>query len=187
MTKIRKQWTISLLKDAIKAQKSFFETWGKTERITELTDQEIKVIKEAFILRIHPLLCFDMIVKANKGKAIELLLDWYLGKGVCPETKHGGYESELNVMLNDLSEFHGIEALSELLNSDNFDKGKLNDPRVLRSFQEALEIEDAEYTVIHVNGAKQEYSIKRSVENLQTDFAGRSIYDVKKQEGYEYN
>jgi len=101
-------------------------------------------LERLILLGIEVLNAFELLVRIDPARAVELLLRRYLGRGVSPDTKFGGYEFELSTMVDDLVEIQGEGALAELVASERFDPGKLDDPRVLRSFSEALSCEPDE-------------------------------------------
>ncbi|MCA9691911.1 MAG: hypothetical protein R3A51_20705 [Nannocystaceae bacterium] len=99
---------------------------------------------EALILaRVEVLNAFELLIRISPERAITMLLRLYLGSGVSPDTKFGGYESELDVALDDLRELAGERALQRLVCSSQFDVEKWQDPRVLRSFAGALSTDAA--------------------------------------------
>jgi hypothetical protein len=91
--------------------------------------------------RIEVLNAFEFLVRLAPKRAADMLLRLYLGRGVSPDTKFGGYEFELSTMVDDLVELAGEAALTSLVKSDRFDPDKLEDPRVQRCFSEALSCE----------------------------------------------
>lgn len=101
-------------------------------------------LEQLILLRVEVLNAFELMVRLDPKRSARLLLRLYLGRGVSPDTKFGGYEFELSTMVDDLVEFEGAEALAELVRSARFDPSKLDDPRVARSFSEALSCEPDE-------------------------------------------
>lgn len=76
---------------------------------------------------------------------MQALIHWYLGKGVHPDNKFGGYTFELSTMLDDLREIAGEYALWQLIHLDAFDRNRLDDPRVREAFCDALDISQQDF------------------------------------------
>lgn len=104
----------------------------------------VDLLSRLFVMRIEVLRCFELLLSLDSRKAIRLLFDLYLGPGVAPDRKFGGYEGELWVMLDDLVEIRGESALRELVGSPSFDRLKLGDPRLIRALCNVLSLEEPE-------------------------------------------
>ncbi len=115
---------------------------------SDLNDEDCRVLGpllEALILRrVEVLPSFELLLTVDPGRGSSLLLRRYLGQGVNVDGKFGGYEFELATMLDDLVELGPTMSLDALVQSDQFDLGKLQDPRVRRAFAEALSLEPTE-------------------------------------------
>ncbi len=85
-----------------------------------------------------------MLVTLSPESAIEMLLARYLGKSVDPDRKFGGFEFELDSMLDDLCKIAGKDQLSILIQNENFAPSSLEDARVRRSSAEALELDESQ-------------------------------------------
>jgi DNA-directed RNA polymerase alpha subunit len=105
------------------------------------------VLCNLIISRIDILNSFELLVRLDPDRALRVLTRCYLGKGVSPDTKHGGYESELSIMLDDIVEISGEPTLRKLVKL-NIDEETMKDKRVIRSFCDALSL-DAEIEFLH--------------------------------------
>ena len=101
----------------------------------------VQLLCRLIIARIFPANAFEFLVKADLDAAFEMLLRRYVGKGVCPDTKFGGYQFELSTMLTDLVETQGETSLYRLLQHANFNRDLFSDQRLLDSIYKALDIE----------------------------------------------
>lgn len=128
------------LQAVAKLDEMFKQTSG--DAILEMSSDERARLAEnleAMILRrIEVANAFEWLARLDRPRATNVLLRRYLGRGVCPDNKFGGYESELSTMLEDFVEVQGIEALSELVVADRFDSEKVSDSRVARAFAEVV-------------------------------------------------
>lgn len=138
----------SMAADAISSHDAIMELWRKlpvaeTARHCDQTDVELlsKLIK----YRIYPANAFELLARVDLDRALEALLRRYVGVGVSADRKFGGYYFELSVMIDDLKEIAGEQALRRLISLDGFDRGKLTDPRVVSSFTDALDIEPKDF------------------------------------------
>jgi hypothetical protein len=104
----------------------------------------IALLERLILKRVETTRAFHLLLKLDVQKCQQLLLRRYLGRHVSPDTKFGGYESELATMLSDLTEIHTPEALRQLVRQENFDWSKLDDSRVERAMCEALSLETHE-------------------------------------------
>lgn len=100
----------------------------------------VDLLKRSLAGRAELLCTFELLANLDVGVAKDQLLRFYLGQ-VCPDTKYGGYVFELETMLDDLTILHGEPALRALVRANDFDRLKLGDGRVVRSFCEALSLE----------------------------------------------
>lgn len=111
------------------------------------TGADIELLRQLIKSRIDPLNAFELLAQVDVSSAMQALLGWYLGKGVDPDTKFGGYTFELSTMLDDLYEIAGEDALRQLIHMDAFDRNRLDDPRVREAFCDALDIAPQEFAV----------------------------------------
>ena len=102
----------------------------------------VELLKQLFIARIYPVNAFAVLVKANLPAAIELLLRRYLGQGVDPDRKFGGYAFELSSMLYDLHEAHGEAGLQELIQNPRIRQALAANKRAAGAFAEALGVSE---------------------------------------------
>jgi hypothetical protein len=106
---------------------------------TRLEPSDIPVLRELIVRRIDVLPAFSRLVILDPQAARKVLLDRWLGYGVDPDTKYGGYAFELSSMLDDLREAGGDAALREVISDPRFARERLSDPRVLDSLGFALD------------------------------------------------
>ena len=106
---------------------------------------DIELLQQLIKSRIDPLNAFEMLVRIDPRTAMQALIHWYLGKGVHPDNKFGGYTFELSTMLDDLREIAGEYALWQLIHLDAFDRNRLDDPRVREAFCDALDISQQDF------------------------------------------
>ena len=108
-------------------------------------EHDIELLCELITRRIYPVNAFELLARIDLNAAFRVLLDLYVSSQVNPDRKFGGYYFELSIMLDDLKEIGGEQALRRLLALDRFDRRKLADHRVVDAFSEALEIEPEEF------------------------------------------
>lgn len=138
----------SVAKEAIESHDALAELWRKmpvAETAQRCGESDIELLRQLIEYRIYPVNAFELLARIDLRQAYSALLSLYVGKGVNPDGKFGGYYFELSVMLDDLKEIGGEEALRSLIALDGFDRGKLTDPRVATSFSDALDIEPHEF------------------------------------------
>lgn len=132
--------------EALSALKSALEE-ASTSRISVTKDEHTALcadLENLLLLRIEVLSAFELLVRLNPERAQAILLRRYLGRGVSPDRKFGGYEFELSTMLDDLVEIAGKNSLVGIVRSNLFDPEKLEDPRVVQSLAGALDCEPDE-------------------------------------------
>jgi len=108
----------------------------------DFNQNEIDIIKQLILTRLDILNSFEILVKADLNEAISILNRRYFGKHVDPDTKYGGFEFEISSMLSDVVEFAGEKALINILTSEKNSTKILNDERVLRAIEEAMDFGD---------------------------------------------
>src|SRR5262249_38046504 len=106
---------------------------AKVDSLPPHTAEDILLLKELIISRIYPLNVFGLLVRLDRASAIEVLLRRYVGRGVDPDTKFGGYQFELAGMLTDLVDVRGEAALRDLVQHHDFNPTVLEDSRVKAS------------------------------------------------------
>jgi hypothetical protein len=85
---------------------------------------------------------FELLLKLSPAAAIDVLLRRYLGEHVDPDTRAGGYEADLSVMLSDMVEILGAPAVEALIDGEQIAPAKLRDRRVLAALADALDVEE---------------------------------------------
>jgi hypothetical protein len=94
--------------------------------------------------RIQVVFGLEWLTRLAPQAAVELTIGHFLGPHTSPDTKFGGYENELGIILDDMVEIRGRVFLADIVRRSDFDRSKLDDERVVRAFGEALELpEDA--------------------------------------------
>jgi hypothetical protein len=121
---------------------NIFSSSEESELVQGASMEDVTLLRELIIQRIYPENAFNLLVYIDKNAAIEILLSRYVGKFVDPDTKFGGYETELELMLDDLREVCGIEQIVRLVRHPQFAIDRIADPRVQRALGEALDIDD---------------------------------------------
>ncbi|HEX7380384.1 MAG TPA: hypothetical protein VF278_24930 [Pirellulales bacterium] len=135
-------------KEAIESHDVLAELWRQmpvAETAQRCAESDIELLRQLIEYRIFPVNAFELLARIDLRQAYSALLSRYVGKGVSPDGKFGGYYFELSVMLDDLKEIGGEEALRSLIALDDFDRRKLTDPRVVNSFSDALDMEPNEF------------------------------------------
>lgn len=138
----------SAAKEAIESHDALADLWRKmpvAETAHRCGESDVALLRQLIEYRIFPVNAFELLARIDLREAYSALLSRYVGKGVSPDGKFGGYSFELSVMLDDLKEIGGEEALRGLIALDGFDRRKLTDPRVINSFSDALDIEPHEF------------------------------------------
>jgi len=128
---------------ALRAHDELLAAWRQVESTARSaldTPEDVKTLKELIVRRIDIMNSFDALVRVDRAAAMEVLLSRYLGSGVDPDKKFGGYTSELAVMLDDLREAGGVAALRTLVSHVRFARELLSDRRVIEALADALEI-----------------------------------------------
>ena len=106
--------------------------------VAEATENDVSILRELIVTRIYPVNAFGLLVRIDPDAAIEVLLSRYLGMGVDPDRKFGGFEFELETMLDDLREVCGTQKLAQLVKHARFSIELVDDLRVRRVFGEIL-------------------------------------------------
>jgi len=136
--------TVESLKKAMARLSDDLNRANKEKRLeatsSDAMQKVIGSLEHLILSRIDILRSFELLSSIDLNHAEQLLLRRYLG-GVCPDTKFGGYEFELCDMLDDYRLAGGD--LEALVKAPLFDRTKLGDPRVIRSFCEALDFDSA--------------------------------------------
>lgn len=126
------------------------------------TSADAAWLRELMIRRIDPVNAFELLAHIDLNAAIEALLDRHLGEGVDPDRKFGGYSSELSIMLDDLVEIAGPDALRQLLRREGFGRKHLKDRRVIEAFSEALDIDEKQWETWLNSNLPEKVSAKAS-------------------------
>lgn len=131
---------------ALEAQEALQAAWRQWSSLgsPSLTPEDVRLLKTLIVSRIYPINAFGLLVAADPLGAMEMLLSRYVGRGVDPDRKFGGYVFELSSMLTDLVESQGESRLRQLLEHPSFNKALLTDERVISSIGEALGMERPE-------------------------------------------
>jgi hypothetical protein len=138
----------SLATEAIEAQGALSEMWRNlrvAEAAKRCDETDVELLKKLIKFRIYPVNAFELLARIDLEQAHQALLSRYVGEGVSPDGKFGGYFFELSTMIDDLKEIGGEQALRHLISLPGFDHKKLADPRVIASFADALEIQPNEF------------------------------------------
>jgi hypothetical protein len=130
--------------EALRSHDVLLNAWRALQDsdIAEATEEDVDLLRSLIVSRIYPVNAFSMLVKVDQSRAIEVLLSRYLGVGVCPDRKFGGFESELGIMLDDLEEFGGRERIIQLVRHPEFAVERTEDSRVCRAFGEILNLDE---------------------------------------------
>jgi hypothetical protein len=133
---------------ALVARKALDDAWSNSDRISfsrGATREDVALLKELIISRTEILSAFEVLCRVDVQEATSVLLSRYVGDAVDPDTKYGGFEFELSTMLDNLNEIGDPEALQRLAAA--IDDEKLRDPRVVRAFCDALDIDSDAFAV----------------------------------------
>lgn len=134
----------SIARQALEVHDKLLNAWRALDD-RELRDlssaEDTEVLKQMIVRRIYPVNAFAALAVVDRQGAIDVLFSRYLGIGVDPDSKFGGYCFELSTMLDDLRESYGEAVLRELICDRRFNRNLLHDKRVLEAFMEALEID----------------------------------------------
>lgn len=132
--------------EALKAHDALMRIWRELPpaMFAESSHDDVKLLKELIHRRIYPCNAFEILAHLDQDAAIEMLLRCYFGNHVNPDTKFGGFEFEIGLMLDDLRSICGIEQVVRLVNEPDFALALLDDPRVRRVFSEVLAISENE-------------------------------------------
>jgi hypothetical protein len=129
---------------AIDAHNKLEGFWKKVDlrNFTSIgSDSLIPILIELIIKRIDVVHAFELLTIISHNDALKVLERRYLGDGVSPYTKYGGYQFELSLMLSDYLEIRGTECFkTEILLNSKF-KSKLSDSNVVEAMCEALDVE----------------------------------------------
>jgi len=129
---------------ALRAQDALLDAWRRTPPDPLPADagpDDVRLLRDLIIRRIYPLPAFGALVRIDPTAAVEVLLSRYVGRGVDPDRKFGGYAFELSGMLGDLAEACGEKALRDLLSHPEFNGRLLADRRFVESLAYTLDIE----------------------------------------------
>jgi hypothetical protein len=130
-------------RDALEAQDALLTAWRdlKPEDFASLAGgPDVGLLVRLIERRIYAVPAFGALARIDITAAREVLLSRYLGRGVDPDRKFGGYVFELASMLDELLQAGGQEALMDLIDRPSFSPERLTDRRVIEAFSEALEI-----------------------------------------------
>lgn len=124
--------------DASRALLEFWRAVDVAQLSRSLTPADVDVVERLIRSRVDVLPAFEVLVRCAPTRAHAILLERYLGKDVSPDTKHGGFLSELSSMLDDLVEIEGEESLRHVFL--HVPSERLDDVRVLTAVRDALEL-----------------------------------------------
>lgn len=130
--------------EALRSHDVLLEAWRELREsdIAEATTDDVAILRSMIITRIYPINAFGLLVKIDQDAAIEVLLSRYLGIAVDPDRKFGGFEFELESMLDDLLESGGVQRISQLVSHSEFSMERIEDLRVLRVFGGILQMDE---------------------------------------------
>lgn len=137
-----------IARKAIKAHEEVYEFWNiySKESVVESqgksAEDVIPLLKEMIIKRIEIANCFELLVRLDFNEALDVLESRYLGDTVCLYTKFGGIQNELALMLSDYLEIRGEDSFMEEIIKKYLLSEKMNDPKVISAFCEALDIDE---------------------------------------------
>jgi hypothetical protein len=129
---------------ALQIQDVLLKAWrnlNEDEQARASTPEDVELFRQLILRRIYPINAFAALAKVSPELARDMLLSRYVGKGVNPDCKFGGFSFELSNMLNDFRLAGGEQALRDLICHPHFNRENLKDPRVLEAFTEALDME----------------------------------------------
>jgi len=132
---------------ALDCQDKLLQVWRdlSPDEYVHLTEpNDVELLVQLIKQRIYPINAFGALVRIDKRAALDALLSRYVGDGVNPDGKFGGYYFELATMLDELCESWGETALLELINHPRFNQDRLKDQRVINALADALNIEDTQ-------------------------------------------
>lgn len=138
----------SMAAEAIESHNALSELWRKLpmpDAARHCDETDVELLHKLIKYRIYPVNAFELLARIDLDQALQALLSRYVGEGVSPDGKFGGYSFELSTMIDDLKEIAGEQALRRLISLPGFDHKKLADPRVIASFADALDIEPDEF------------------------------------------
>lgn len=130
--------------EALSSHGNLREAWRELSEsdMAEATRDDIGFLRSMIISRIYPVNAFELLVKIDPNAGVEVLLSRYLGRGVNPDTKFGGFESELQIMLDDLREVAGSQMIAQLVRNPDFAIQRIEDARVRRVLAQVLDMEE---------------------------------------------
>jgi hypothetical protein len=134
-------------RDALDAQDALLAAWRdlEPEDFASLAGPpDVGLFVRLIERRVYAVPAFGALAKVDITAARDVLLSRYLGRGVDPDRKFGGYVFELASMLDELRQAGGPEALMDLIDQPDFSPERLADRRFVEAFSEALEIEPEE-------------------------------------------
>jgi len=120
------------------------ETSNDSTLEADCKEELVPVLQRLIELELLAPQAFELLLKVQPEAAIEILLRRYLGPDVDPDTRFGGFQFNLSLMLTDFADMLGSEALKRLVRTGNIAANKLQDARVKAAFAEALDLEDEE-------------------------------------------
>lgn len=138
----------SAAEHALQAHDELLDAWRRQKASVVLphaTSEDVELLRQLIVRKIYPVNAFEVLARIDHSAAIEVLLARYLGDGVDPDTKFGGFTFELSSMLDDLKEAHGQSALRSLIENPRFRRDLLMDPRVIEAFTNALDMSPDEF------------------------------------------
>ncbi len=124
-----------------------------TQLLREAIDQDVNdtalvsTLVRLIRMRIDVLNAFELLMRIDGNRAQQVLLDLYVGKDVDPDTKYGGFTSELSIMMSDLVDFYGVKSIVQIIRSEFFDKRLLKDARFAESIVFAAEMPLDEFMI----------------------------------------
>jgi hypothetical protein len=133
-------------REALQAHDALVGLWRNVvaSDFAEASPEDVNLLKSLILRRIYPVNAFEVLVSLSPESAIEMLLARYLGKSVDPDKKFGGFEFELESMLDDLCRIAGKEQIANMLNNEQFSIASLDDSRVRRILAEVLELDESQ-------------------------------------------
>ncbi len=130
-----------MIQSLARLNKRMYEFWQKADIASltkELKEEDAVLLQQLILALIEVLPLFEILLHLDPKRAKDILLRRYVGTGIDPDTKFGGYEFELSSMLDDYQKILGETKFEELFTDPGFDRDKLSDPRMKRSLMEVL-------------------------------------------------
>lgn len=130
---------------AIQAQDRLLSAWQSCRHVKDyssLTNDDVELLYQLIYRKIYPANAFGALASCNVNRAIEALLNRYLGNAVHPDQGFGGFAYEMGCMLDDLKLSGGDEALRQLISHPRFNHEMLVDVRFRTALREALGLDE---------------------------------------------